>query len=150
MQCMILPVQKKRKSAAYDGWMCVVSCSELQNEVWWISGEAGRVWFRNPILFNGSKNALKSVAWKGWTKSKKKISVCHSWGFFHICVGWVGLRCHMMFAGSVMKWDWAKRLWFQNWFIFILGQNNDKKRENECVSSKAVDKYPDSVRVEAG
>lgn len=68
---------------------------------------------------------------KGWLKSKKKMSTGQSW--FHVCVGWVGPRCHK-FGDSLMKHGRAGRLWFQK----SIHLNRGKKWEKECVFPKAV------------
>lgn len=83
-------------------------------------------WGQKCIAANGRKN-------DGWKTRQRWVRV-QSW--VHVCVGWVVLRCHVMFDGSLMKHNRAGRLSVK---LISMGQKRTEKLEkceNKCVLPK--------------
>lgn len=64
-----------------------------------------------------------------------------------MCVEWVDLNYGKKLGGSLMKRDWAERLWFQN-DIYLSREKMTEKRENEYVYSKTA--YKHTIQAQGG
>lgn len=92
--------------------------------LWWSMTEQEDFDSRTLCISAEPKHALRSQ----WEKrGRTKIRPCLS--RFHVYVGWVFLRWHIKFGGSLMKHDRAGRLRLRNFFHFNEEKNNRKMRE---------------------